>query len=93
MSKRKKTKTEKKIADLRRKLSETMPKQTLTLPTAQQSYAFHSSSNLTGANIRPSLNYSFILPDIIKTAVITLTIIFFQIVLLLLSKYQIIKLP
>lgn len=98
MNKRRKTRFQKKIADLRRKLVETKPQEeqsNLGNSSQKFSYNFNTSSSLLNSDInkKPLFNYSFVLPDIFKTAITTLAIISFQIFLLLLSKYHIIKLP
>lgn len=93
MSKHKKTREQKIIADLRRKLSlQAGQAETAKQSTTPFSYSYSSSETIT----KPSAiiyTHEFLYRDLFKTAFLTLSIVVFEMLLFLLLKNNILRLP
>lgn len=93
MSRQKKTRQQKIIAELRRKLSVKAPVEVSPEFVVKEP----SPSKLTQINqplkTTPSLTYSYLLPDLLKTTILTMSIITLQLILFFLLKARLIVLP
>lgn len=93
MSRHKKTRQQKIIAELRRKLSvknpmEVSPQLVLKEPSLPKLTQINQPLKTT-----PSLTYSYLLPDLLKTTVLTMSVIALQLILFFLLKAHIVVLP
>lgn len=94
MGNKKKTRKEKIIADLRRQLHYSLENQNISF---SQNNKLKGSINTTTINSKASptlLNaYPYLLSDILKTGIVTISLVAFQIILFLILKKHILVLP
>lgn len=99
MGKHKKTRQEKIVADLRRKLflqiqtsSNLINKQSTSVSNFKLKFS-NIPSNASSSNTSLIYTHEYLKFDILKTAFLTSSIVIAEVILFLLSKQQIIKLP
>ena len=96
MSKAKKTRQEKMIADLHRKLHQQQSITSVSTPEQKTQYTYtikHTQAPMGVSTVTTITNLSLIKHDLIKTTIVTGAIISLQLLLFFLLKAHIIKIP